>query len=82
MLTCCSRAVNFSFPSFRAVSRTRSSPLGPLSPLGDAKLVLTCTWDGKIPKLININLTIPCTNRLPTNKYFDGLVDHAAPENL
>ena len=34
MLTWCSRAVNFSFPSFRAVSRTRSSPLGLLSRLG------------------------------------------------
>src|SRR4029077_17490109 len=34
MLTWCSRAVNFSFPSFRAASRTRSSPLGLLSRLG------------------------------------------------
>jgi hypothetical protein len=33
MLTWCSRAVNFSFPSFRAVSRTRPSPLGLLSRL-------------------------------------------------
>jgi len=33
MLTWCSRAVNFSFPSFLAASRTRSSPLGPLSRL-------------------------------------------------
>ena len=34
MLTWCSRAVNFSFLSFLAASRTRSSPLGPLSRLG------------------------------------------------
>src|SRR6516164_3873126 len=34
MLTWCSRAVNFSFPSFLAASRTRSSPLGLLSRLG------------------------------------------------
>src|SRR6516164_11836783 len=34
MLTWCSRAVNFSFPSFPAASRTRSSPLGLLSRLG------------------------------------------------
>src|ERR1039457_3776619 len=34
MLTWCSRAVNFCFPSFFAASRTRSSPLGPLSRLG------------------------------------------------
>jgi hypothetical protein len=31
MLTWCSSAVNFSFPSFFAASRTRSSPLRPLS---------------------------------------------------
>src|ERR1017187_810874 len=30
MLTWCSRAVNFRFPSCLAASRTRSSPLGPL----------------------------------------------------
>src|SRR5215472_13991453 len=34
MLTWCSRAVNFSFPSFLAASRTRSSPLGLVSRLG------------------------------------------------
>ena len=34
MLTWCSRAVNFCFPSFFAASRTRSSPFGPLSRLG------------------------------------------------
>src|SRR5215469_790788 len=34
MLTWCSRAVNFSFPSFLAVSRTRSNPLGLVSRLG------------------------------------------------
>src|SRR5215469_652305 len=34
MLTWCSRAVNFIFPSFLAVSRTRSSPLGLVSRLG------------------------------------------------
>src|SRR5215470_7895404 len=34
MLTWCSRAVNFSFLSFLAASRTRSSPLGLLSRLG------------------------------------------------
>src|SRR5712692_2033031 len=34
MLTWCSRAVNFCFPSFFAASRTRASPLGPLSRLG------------------------------------------------
>src|ERR1022692_1584908 len=34
MLTWCSRAVNFSFPSCFAASRTRSSPLSPLSRLG------------------------------------------------
>src|SRR5215469_17078690 len=34
MLTWCSRAVNFSFLSFLAASRTRSSPLSPLSRLG------------------------------------------------
>ena len=34
MLTWCSRAVNLSFLSFFAASRTRSSPLGPLSRLG------------------------------------------------
>jgi hypothetical protein len=34
MLTWCSRAVNFNFSSFLAASRTRSSPLGPLSRLG------------------------------------------------
>src|SRR5262249_32008655 len=34
MVTGCSRAVNRSFPSFRAALRTRSSPLGPLSWLG------------------------------------------------
>ena len=34
MLTWCSSAVNLSFPSFLAVSRTRSSPFGPLSRLG------------------------------------------------
>src|SRR6266571_1856964 len=34
MLTWCSSAVNFSFPSFFATSRTRSSPLRPLSRLG------------------------------------------------
>src|ERR1700684_132253 len=33
MLTWCSRAVNFRFPSFLATSRTRSSPLGLLSRL-------------------------------------------------
>src|SRR6267378_2226069 len=34
MLTWCSRAVNFFFPSCLAASRTRASPLGPLSRLG------------------------------------------------
>src|SRR6516164_9336468 len=34
MLTWCSRAVNLSFLSFLAASRTRSSPLGLLSRLG------------------------------------------------
>src|SRR5215472_8926227 len=34
MVTWCSRAVNRSFPSFRAASRTRSSPLCPLFWLG------------------------------------------------
>src|SRR5215471_6616268 len=34
MLTCCSRAVNFSFLSFLAASRTHSSPLCLLSRLG------------------------------------------------
>src|ERR1039457_4952741 len=34
MLTWCSRAVNRCFPSCFAASRTRSSPLGPLSRLG------------------------------------------------
>src|SRR5258707_12723113 len=34
MLTWCSRAVNLNFPSFLAASRTRSSPLRPLSRLG------------------------------------------------
>src|SRR5438270_6489244 len=34
MLTWCSSAVNFSFPSFFATSRTRSSPLRPLTRLG------------------------------------------------
>src|SRR5213594_254736 len=34
MLTWCSRAVNFRFLSRFAASRTRSSPLGPLSRLG------------------------------------------------
>ena len=34
MITWCSRAVNFLFPSCFAASRTRSSPLGPLSRLG------------------------------------------------
>ena len=34
MLTWCSRAVNLSFLFFFAASRTRSSPLGPLSRLG------------------------------------------------
>src|SRR6516165_4625026 len=34
MLTWCSRAVNFSFLSFLAASRTRSSPLGLLFRLG------------------------------------------------
>src|SRR5258708_18594896 len=34
MLTWCSSAVNFSFPSFFATSRTRSSPLRPLPRLG------------------------------------------------
>src|SRR5262249_14418611 len=34
MLTWCSRAVNFSFPSLLAASRTRSSPLDLVSRLG------------------------------------------------
>jgi hypothetical protein len=34
MFTWCSRAVNCSFPSFFAASRTRSSPFGPLVWLG------------------------------------------------
>lgn len=34
MLTWCSRAVNFNSPSFLAASRTRRSPLDPLSRLG------------------------------------------------
>src|SRR3984893_12578388 len=34
MLTWCSRAVNFNFPSCFAASRTRASPFGPLARLG------------------------------------------------
>src|SRR5215831_18573678 len=44
MLTWCSRAVNFSFPSFRAVSRTRSNPLGLLSRLGVRSRLGCCVF--------------------------------------
>src|SRR5215472_16387390 len=44
MLTWCSRAVNFSFLSFLAVSRTRSSPLGLLSQLGVRRRLGCCVF--------------------------------------
>src|SRR5262249_24943365 len=44
MLTWCSRAVNFSFLSFLAVSRTRSSPLGLLSRLGVRRRLGCCVF--------------------------------------
>ena len=43
MLTWCSRAVNFRFPSF-AASRTRASPLGPLSRLGVRRGLGSCVF--------------------------------------
>ncbi len=36
----------------------------------------------KDPNNNNVNFTIPCTNQLPTNQFFDGLVDDAVPDNL
>src|SRR5215831_13401047 len=44
MLTWCSRAVTFSFPCFRAASRTRSSPLGLLSQLGVRRRLGCCVF--------------------------------------
>src|SRR5215468_169497 len=44
MLTWCSRAVNFSFLSFLAASRTRSSPFGLLSRLGARSRLGCCVF--------------------------------------
>src|SRR5712691_7677422 len=44
MLTWCSRAVNFNFPSCFAASRTRASPLGPLVRLGVRCGVDSCVF--------------------------------------
>src|ERR1019366_4814450 len=44
MLTWCSRAVNFNFPSCLAASRTRASPLGPLLRLGVRHGVVSCVF--------------------------------------
>ena len=70
MLTWCSSAVNFSFPSFFATSRTRSSPLRPLARAQcPVRVRLWRVLLGQRPSLHSLRRRLPAFVRLLRQYY-------------